>query len=90
MEFYTRRPRRLDEVFPWDFIDVEVSKDFLLREWLKAIEGRGTTIEGRGTTANCREHCSGCGARTVGEGVCFENSQEYASGGRQTAGETIR
>ena len=83
VEFYTRRPRRLDEVFPWDFIDVEVSKDFLIREWLKAIEGRGTT-------ANCREHCSGCGARTVGEGVCFENSQEYASGGRQTAGETIR
>ena len=28
-EFYTLRERSLDEVFPWDFIDAGVSKEFL-------------------------------------------------------------
>lgn len=62
--FYTSRERNLDEIFPWDFIDVGVTKEFLKREWQRAMEGK--------TTPNCREACSGCGARVFGGGVCYE------------------
>ena len=30
-DFYTKRERSLDEIFPWDFIDIGVSKDFMKR-----------------------------------------------------------
>ena len=63
--FYTTRERGLDEVFPWDFIDAGVTREFLKREWLNAI--------GEKVTPNCRQRCSGCGARSFGGGVCFEN-----------------
>lgn len=63
--FYTTRERGLDEVFPWDFIDAGITKEFLKREWLNAI--------GEKVTPNCRQRCSGCGARSFGGGVCFEN-----------------
>ncbi len=38
-DFYTVRERGLDEVFPWDFIDAGVSREFLKREWLLAQKG---------------------------------------------------
>jgi len=62
--FYTTRKRELDEAFPWDFIDIGVTKEFLKKEYLKALKGE--------TTPNCREHCSGCGAAKFGGGICFE------------------
>ncbi|MCC8103005.1 MAG: TIGR03960 family B12-binding radical SAM protein [Clostridiales bacterium] len=64
MDFYTLRERSLDEIFPWDFIRVGVTKDFLKREWKKAQEAE--------VTPNCRQQCSGCGARCYGGGVCIE------------------
>ena len=65
MDFYTVRERSLDEVFPWDFIDAGVTKEFLKREWLAAVSEK--------VTPNCRQQCSGCGARQYGGGVCFED-----------------
>lgn len=65
VDFYTTRERSLDELFPWDFIDAGVSKEFLKREWKQAL---GETV-----TPNCRQRCSGCGARKFGGGVCFED-----------------
>lgn len=65
LEFYTMRKRSLDELFPWDFIDVGVSKSFLKREWEHAMNGD--------VTPNCREKCSGCGAMCYQGGVCFES-----------------
>ena len=62
--FYTSRERGLDEIFPWDFIDAGVTKDFLIREWKRAREGK--------ITPNCRAGCSGCGAKSFGGGVCYE------------------
>ena len=64
LEFYTMRKRDLDELFPWDFIDVGVSKSFLKREWERAMKGE--------VTPNCRERCSACGAMCYQGGVCFE------------------
>ena len=68
--FYTTRERALDETFPWDFIDIGVTKDFLRSEYLDAREGR--------VTPNCREKCSGCGAAKFGGGVCFEKKKSSA------------
>ena len=65
IDFYTKRVRSDDEIFPWDFIDVGVSRAFLLREWKTALT---ETV-----TPNCRMRCSGCGAKQYGGGVCFEN-----------------
>ena len=51
--FYAHRERVGEELLPWDFIDIGVSKKFLLREWERAQKGQ--------TTPNCREKCVGCG-----------------------------
>ena len=64
MDFYTTRERSLEEIFPWDFIDAGVSKEFLKQEWQKALKGE--------VTPNCRTQCAGCGARKFKGGVCFE------------------
>lgn len=65
IDFYTTRERNLDELFPWDFIDVGVTKAFLKREWQNAMNEK--------VTPNCRMQCSGCGAKNFGGGVCFED-----------------
>lgn len=62
--FYTTRERDMDEILPWDFIDIGVTKRFLASEWERAKQGI--------VTPNCREKCSGCGAAKFGGGVCFE------------------
>lgn len=64
-DFYTMRERSLDELFPWDFIDTGVSKEFLKREWQNAMN---ETV-----TPNCRMRCSGCGVKKFGGGVCYED-----------------
>ena len=62
--FYNLRERDLEEILPWDFIDIGVTKKFLQREWKRALDGE--------VTPNCRMQCSGCGAAIFGGGVCFE------------------
>ena len=64
IDFYNTRERSDDEIFPWDFIDCGVTKEFLLREWKKAQQEQ--------TSPNCRIQCQGCGASRFGGGVCFE------------------
>lgn len=64
IDFYTTRERSLDEIFPWDFLDCGVTKEFLAREWKKALEEK--------TSPNCRMQCQGCGAARFGGGVCTE------------------
>lgn len=65
MNFYISRERDVDELLPWDFIDIGVTKAFLKNEWKRAKE---ETV-----TPNCRMKCAGCGAARFGGGVCFEN-----------------
>lgn len=64
IEFYTMRERSMDELFPWDFIDIGLTKNFLKKEWERAMNAH--------ITPNCRMQCSGCGAAKFGGGVCFE------------------
>ena len=65
VDFYVTRERKEDEIFPWDFIETGVTKNFLLREWHNA---HNETV-----TPNCRMKCSGCGAASFGGGICHEN-----------------
>lgn len=66
-DFYTTRERSEDEIFPWDFLDCGVTKEFLLREWKKA--------QTQTVSPNCRQQCQGCGANRFGGGVCVENKK---------------
>ncbi len=47
-----------DKTLPWDFIDIGVSKKYLLGQRHLAYQGI--------TTKNCREGCNGCGANKLG------------------------
>lgn len=67
MGFYTTRIRADEEIFPWDFIDCGVTKEFLLREWHKARKEE--------TSPNCQMKCSGCGAARFGTGICSLTSR---------------
>ena len=62
VDFYTTRERSLDEVFPWDFIDAGVTKNFLKKEWERALNEE--------VTLNCKDKCNGCGAGKFGVGIC--------------------
>ena len=63
--FYNLRRREEDEIFPWDFIDIGVTKEFLRKEWELAMNAE--------VTPNCRTQCSGCGAAVWKGGVCVES-----------------
>ena len=62
--FYANRKRDYDEVFPWDHIDIGISKKYLIEENRKAY--------GEELTPNCRVKCGYCGASAFGGGVCVE------------------
>lgn len=65
--FYANRERSLDEVLPWDFIDIGVTKNYLIKEFEKAKEAS--------LTNDCRLGCTGCGMTTYLEGgKCFNGA----------------
>lgn len=66
-DFYTVRERALDEIFPWDFIDCGVTKEFLKWEWMRAQQ--------ESVSPNCRVQCQGCGANRFDCGVCLETKE---------------
>jgi radical SAM superfamily enzyme YgiQ (UPF0313 family) len=51
--FYTHRPRRLEEVFPWEHISDAVRKKYLYQDYQRSLLGE--------THAYCREDCDACG-----------------------------
>lgn len=57
MDFYTTRGYGEEELFPWDTIDVGVSKKFLNLERKRAYQ---ETV-----TPDCRHSCAGCGANCL-------------------------
>ncbi|HNU79906.1 MAG TPA: TIGR03960 family B12-binding radical SAM protein, partial [Bacillota bacterium] len=62
-DFYAARRRELDEVLPWDHIDVGVTKKYLRGEYKKSLKGE--------LTRDCRTACTGCGINLLQEGgVC--------------------
>jgi radical SAM family uncharacterized protein len=51
--FYTHRPRRADEVFPWEHISDAVRKKYLYADYRRSLEGE--------IRADCRKGCDACG-----------------------------
>ncbi len=63
MEFYANRERSYEEIFPWDHIDVGVSKKFLIGENEKA--------KREDLTHDCRGRCNACGVNIdLARGMC--------------------
>lgn len=60
--FYANRRFGEDELLPWDFLDIGVSKKFLLSERRKAQAAQ--------TTPDCRTKCAGCGASALCKERC--------------------
>ena len=52
-DFFALRQRELDELLPWDFIDIGVNKEYLISEYEKASDFA--------TTPDCRSGCVSCG-----------------------------
>lgn len=65
--FYANRRFGKDELLPWDFIDIGVTKKFLLSEYDKALAEQ--------TTPDCRTKCSNCGAASLCNGKCVCNDR---------------
>ena len=66
-DFYNYRTIGLDEVTPWDHLDVGVTKAHLVREYNKALAAQ--------TTQPCNRQCSACGANKLIGGPCFDYSK---------------
>lgn len=49
--------RKLSDILPWDYINIGVTKDFLLREREKAYKEE--------TTQDCRQGCNACGWQAI-------------------------
>lgn len=66
-DFYAKRERSYEEILPWDFIDIGVSKKYLISENEKAKKAE--------LTGDCRQNCSACGINCseIG-GECFEGA----------------
>ncbi len=56
-EFYVSRVRGEGELFPWDVVDLGVTKSYLARERRAAYQGA--------VTPDCRVKCMGCGANCL-------------------------
>jgi len=66
-DFYAYRGRNYDEILPWDFIDIGITKEFLIHENEKA---KAVQL-----TPDCREVCRNCGInKSFKEGKCFEGA----------------
>ena len=52
-DFYAYREKNLDEILPWEHIDIGVSKRFLQRDYQWSLQGR--------TRQDCRNVCFSCG-----------------------------
>ena len=70
-DFYNHRGRGLDEIFPWDHIDVGIHKKFLREDYLMSLGGE--------TRVDCRDKCFACGilpkfakARSTTEDMAWE------------------
>lgn len=51
--FYTHRPRRADEVFPWEHISDTVRRKYLYNDYLRSLNGA--------IHPDCRKNCDACG-----------------------------
>ena len=51
--FFTHRQRYLDEIFPWEMINIGVTRKYLTQDYTWSLEGK--------TRPDCRKQCYACG-----------------------------
>ena len=68
-DFYSKRARNEEEYLPWEIIDCGVSKQYMLKEMKKAMQGV--------QTQDCRKGCTGCGVKRFAECPVYELSANY-------------
>jgi len=71
IDFYTTREREENELFPWDFINIGVTRKFLRREYERSKEAV--------VTPNCRAQCQGCGVVKNGSKECPARASLYGA-----------
>lgn len=64
-DFYARRPRRVDEIFPWDHISTAVNKKYIFRDYQDSLEGK--------IRIDCRQQCYACGILPTFNDLRYEN-----------------
>ena len=52
-DFYSKRPRQLEETLPWDHINAGIRKAFLIQDYEWSKKGR--------IRPDCRQQCYACG-----------------------------
>lgn len=62
--FYSHRQRKTSETLPWDHINIGITKNYLIKEYIKS-----TNFE---NTSDCRFLCHGCGIQTEYDINCDE------------------
>ncbi len=67
--FYTHRPRRADEIFPWDHISVGVRKSYLFQDFRMSLEGQ--------IRIDCRQNCYACGILPTFSDLRRQNPGDY-------------
>ncbi|MDX1435853.1 MAG: TIGR03960 family B12-binding radical SAM protein [Anaerolineales bacterium] len=67
-DFYTLRPRPIDEKFPWDHISTTVRKKFLSDDYLWSLSGK--------TRIDCRFRCFACGVLPTYADIRSDNPGE--------------
>ncbi len=67
--FYTHRPRRADEIFPWDHISVGVRKSYLFQDFGMSLEGQ--------IRIDCRQNCYACGILPTFSDLRRQNPGDY-------------
>jgi radical SAM family uncharacterized protein len=65
---YISRFRFVDEILPWDHIDIGVKKEFLFKEYQKS--------EKEKITMDCRDHCGSCGVQESFMISCISKSNK--------------
>ncbi len=57
MHFYSHRPRPLDEMLPWDHINLAIKKSYLAQDYQMSLAGQ--------TREDCRDGCHACGILSI-------------------------
>lgn len=60
--------KALDDLLPWDFVDIGVAKSYFVREYEKAMNAE--------TTPSCNKQCNGCGLKKHGYCAATEGNRK--------------
>jgi hypothetical protein len=72
-DFFVYRPKALDEILPWDFLDHGIRKEHLGREYELALEAKESEVCHVGQCVRCGV----CDLRTVTQTIFISQKKEF-------------